>query len=101
MAYILDRYAAVAIGSDFVLPESGIDRALPCRFDLFSRNQLVETRWSRGLRGAETLIDCPENLGSFSYHCETVRILSHIHFFLQTPVNICSLAEVQKWERTF
>jgi hypothetical protein len=101
MEYILDRYAAVATGSDFVLPESGIDRAFLCHFDLFSRNQPVETRWSRGLRGAEALIDCPENLGSFSYHCETVRILSHIHFFLQTSVNICSLAEVQKWKRTF
>ncbi|GFF42062.1 hypothetical protein IFM51744_05017 [Aspergillus udagawae] len=101
MAYILERYAAVATGSDFVLPESSIDRALPCRYDLFSKNQPVETRWSRELRGAEIVIDRPENLGSFSYHCEIVRILSRIHLFLQTPVDICSLAEVQKWERTF
>ena len=101
MAYIIERYVAVATGSDFVLPESSIDRSLPCRYDLFSRNQPVETRWSRNLSCAKVDIDHPENLGSFSYHCEVIRILSRIHLFLQTPVDICSLAEVQKWEKTY
>ncbi|KAL2845886.1 fungal-specific transcription factor domain-containing protein [Aspergillus pseudoustus] len=101
MAYIMERYVAVATGSDFVLPESSIDRSLPCRYDLFSGDQPVETRWSRELRGAEVAVNQPENLGSFSYHCEVIRILSRIHLFLQTPVDICSLAEMQKWETTY
>ncbi|THC92651.1 hypothetical protein EYZ11_007881 [Aspergillus tanneri] len=102
MAYILERYAGIATGSDFVLREPIIERFLPCRYDLFSENRPVETRWSgRARRAADMTIDHPENLGSFSYHCEVVRTLSRVQDFLQTPVDIYSLAEVEQWERTY
>ncbi|KAL1960295.1 hypothetical protein VTO42DRAFT_8255 [Malbranchea cinnamomea] len=101
MTYILDRYACVAAGTDFTLDESETDRPLPCSFDLFSKNNAVETRWFRGNLQAEVTVNRPENLGSFSYHCEVLRILSRIHTFLRKPLDIGSLSDVEKWQNTY
>ncbi|OKL59982.1 hypothetical protein UA08_04948 [Talaromyces atroroseus] len=101
MIYIIERYSAVATTADFVLNEAEIDRYLPCRYDLFSQNRPVETRYSRGPGRSSILINQPENLGSFSYHCEVMRSLSRVQMFLQTPVDICSLAEVEQWQNSY
>ncbi|KAF3405387.1 hypothetical protein DPV78_003368 [Talaromyces pinophilus] len=101
MIYIMERYAAVASGSEVVLPESWIHRYLPCRYDLFSKNQPVETRWFSGTSRANTNPDRPENLGSFSYHCEVTSILSRVRTFLESPVDVCSIAEVEQWNNRY
>jgi Fungal specific transcription factor domain len=101
MIYIIERYSTVATTADFVLNETEIDRYLPTRYDLFSQNRPVETRYSRGPGRSRMIIDQPENLGSFSYHCEVMRSLSRVQMFLQTPVDICSLAEVERWQNTY
>ena len=101
MVYVLDRYATVATTLDFVLSEEEIDRPLPCRYDLFSKNQPVETKWFRWAARPETTINKPENLGSFSYHCEVLRILSQIHKFLKRPIDIGSLSDVQQWRESY
>lgn len=101
MLYILDRYASVASGTDFTLDEAETDRPLPCRYDLFSNNEPVETRWFRGVQKCEITVNRPENLGSFSYHCEVLRILSRIHLFLRRPLDIGSLSDVERWQNTY
>ncbi|PGH34803.1 hypothetical protein GX50_02363 [[Emmonsia] crescens] len=101
MTYILDRYACVDAGSDFMLDEQQTDRPLPCRYDLFSKNQPVETRRFIGPERPEITVNRPENLGSFSYHCEVLRILSRIHKFLRNPIDIGSPADVEKWQATY
>ncbi|KAK2808182.1 hypothetical protein FQN50_004923 [Emmonsiellopsis sp. PD_5] len=101
MTYILDRYACVAAGSDFTLDEQQTDRPLPCRYDLFSKNQPVETRWFIAPERSEITINCSENLGSFSYHCEVLRILSRIHKFLRNPIDVGSVVDVEKWQATY
>lgn len=101
MAYILDRYACVAAGSDFTLDENDTDRPLPCSYDLFSKNSAVETRWFRGRNKSEITVNRPEHLGSFSYHCEVLRILSRIHIFLRKPLDIGSLSDVERWQKTY
>ncbi|KAF4582209.1 C6 transcription factor [Ophiocordyceps camponoti-floridani] len=78
MVYVLDRYATVATtGVDFILDDARMRRVLPCSYDLFSRNVPVETSMPNGT------VTKPENLGSFSYHCQVLRILSRIHAFLR------------------
>ncbi|OJD16879.1 hypothetical protein AJ78_02976 [Emergomyces pasteurianus Ep9510] len=101
MTYILDRYACVDAGSDFTLDEQQTDRPLPCRYDLFSKNQPVETRRFVGPERPEITVNRPENLGSFSYHCEVLRILSRIHKFLRRPIDIGSPADVEEWQATY
>lgn len=97
MVYILDRYATIGTSLEFVLDEAKTDRSLPCRYDLFSENRPVETRWFREGR----MINKPENLGSFSYHCEVLRILSRVHKWLNTPVDINNPVEVERWQKTY
>ena len=101
MLYVLDRYAAVATDCSFVLDDSEMDRPLPCRYDLFSKNEPVETRWFQRPERPETWHDHPDNLGSFSCHCEVLRILSQIHLFLRKPVDIGSVPDVERWRETF
>ncbi|KAH8694297.1 fungal-specific transcription factor domain-containing protein [Talaromyces proteolyticus] len=100
MVYIIERYTVVATATDPTLNEDYIDRSLPCRYDLFSKNEAVETRWFSG-PGQSMIIDQPENLGSFSYHCEVMRTLSRVQIFLQNPIDICSLVEVERWQLTY
>ncbi len=102
MVFVLDRYATIATAFDFTLDEKEIDRQLPCRDSLFAQNQPVETRWFRRTEHLDYhTLDRPENLGSFAYHCELIGILSRIHLFLKRPIDIGSLADVEKWQGSY
>ena len=101
MVYILDRYATIDTPFEFVLNEKQTGRALPCRYDLFSKNQPVETRWLSDGYNSKTSVNKPENLGSFSHHCEVLRILSRIQRFLNTPVDIESSEDVGCWQTRY
>ncbi|TKA79819.1 hypothetical protein B0A49_00741 [Cryomyces minteri] len=98
MVYVLDRYATIATAFEFALDEKEIDRKLPCRDNLFSRNQPVETRWFKTSQREDYSMNRPENLGSFSYYIETISILSRIHQFLKKPVDIGALSDVEQWQ---
>lgn len=98
MVYLLDRYATIATAFEFALDEKEIDRTLPCRDDLWSKNVPVETRWFRTADRIEYDIDKPENLGAFSYYIEILGILSRIHKFLKKPVDISALSDVEQWQ---
>jgi hypothetical protein len=110
MVYLLDRYATIATAFDFGIDDNEIDRTLPCRDDLWIKNQEVETRWFRAddtkpgsLCGAasEHEVDKPENLGAFSYYIEILGILSKIHKFLKQPVDISALSDVETWQMRY
>ncbi|KAM3554685.1 hypothetical protein ARSEF4850_006347 [Beauveria asiatica] len=106
MVYLLDRYATIATTTfDFMLDDSKMKRVLPCSYDLFSRDIPVETRsWglSPDQHGAAGLVvNKPDNLGSFSYHCEILRILSKVHDFLKTPLDITSSSKMAAWRNTY
>ncbi|KOS21915.1 putative transcriptional regulatory protein [Escovopsis weberi] len=106
MVYLLDRYATIATTSlDFLLDDAKMRRALPCSYDLFSRDVPVETRsWvpaARPYGKAGYATNKPENLGSFSYHCEILRILSDVHGFLRAPVDASSAAAVAAWRASY
>ncbi|KAL2755271.1 hypothetical protein ACRALDRAFT_2041675 [Sodiomyces alcalophilus JCM 7366] len=105
MVYLLDRYATISTtASDFLLDDTKMKRCLPCSYDLFSRNVPVETRswsWSEELGAATYELDHPANLGSFSYHCEILRIVSRVHMFLKDPVDLTSSAEMNRWRNTY
>ena len=101
MVYVLDRYATVATTADFVLDERDIRRQLPCRYDLFSQNQPLETCWAREARRFEAVPNRSENLGSFSYHCDVLTILGAIHKFLKRPVDITSPPDVNQWQAQY
>ncbi|TVY25090.1 putative transcriptional regulatory protein [Lachnellula hyalina] len=98
MVYLLDRYATLATAFEFALDEKEIDRTLPCRDDLWSKNQAVQTRWFRTSERTEYDIDKPENLGAFSYYIEILGILSRIHKFHKKPVDISALSDVEQWQ---
>jgi hypothetical protein len=98
MVYLLDRYATIATAFEFALDEREIDRTLPCRDDLWNKNQSVQTRWFRTSDRPESDIDKPENLGTFSYYIEILGILSKIHKFLKKPVDISALSDVEQWQ---
>lgn len=101
MVYLLDRYATIATAFDFALDDKEIDRKLPCRDDLFSRNQPIETRWFQKAERVDYTMNRPENMGSFSYYIEILGVLSRIHRFLKTPVDISALADVEQWQHTY
>lgn len=101
MVYLLDRYATIATAFEFALDDKEIDRKLPCRDDLFARNQPVETRWFKTSDRLDYSMNKPENLGSFSYYIEIVGILSRIHRFLKKPVDIGALSDVEQWQREY
>lgn len=106
MVYLLDRYATIATTTfDFMLDDTKMKRVLPCSYDLFSRDIPVETRsWTSGSDqhgAAGLLVNRPDNLGSFSYHCEILRILSKVHDFLKTPLDITSQSEMATWRNNY
>ncbi|KAL2178395.1 fungal-specific transcription factor domain-containing protein [Thermothelomyces heterothallicus CBS 202.75] len=109
MVYLLDRYATIATAFEFGIDDREIDRTLPCRDDLWMKNQKVETRWFRAddpkpgnCSGApEHEVDKPENLGAFSYYIEILGILSKIHKFLKQPVDISALSDVETWQMRY
>ncbi|KAK0732925.1 fungal-specific transcription factor domain-containing protein [Lasiosphaeria miniovina] len=114
MVYLLDRYATIATAFEFALDDREIDRILPCRDDLWVKNEKVDTRWFRadeskpeGQSGSvngsppEYDVDRPENLGAFSYYIEILGILSKIHKFLKRPVDISALSDVETWQMRY
>ncbi|KAI1331646.1 fungal-specific transcription factor domain-containing protein [Xylariaceae sp. FL0255] len=102
MIYLLDRYGTIATAFDFGLGDKDIDRTLPCRDDLWIKNQKVETRWFNQVDQAPDQpgheINRPEHLGAFSYYIEILGILSKIHQFLRQPVDIGALSDVEQWQ---
>lgn len=108
--YQLDRYATVATTTfDFMLHDKHMQRHLPCSYDLFSKNIAVETcpcpSWQTrsDFMGGSTfplLHNRHDNLGSFSYHCQILRILSGIHDFLKTPLDTTCAAAITEWRNT-
>ncbi|PHH61261.1 hypothetical protein CDD81_639 [Ophiocordyceps australis] len=102
MVYLLDRYATVATTFDFSLDDRAMRRLLPCSYDLFSRNVPVETRSVHLCdQDCQQRIDRPENLGSFSHHCEMLRILSRVHNFLKVPIDHSTAMGMTGWRRTY
>ncbi|KAF4453108.1 hypothetical protein FALBO_16053, partial [Fusarium albosuccineum] len=105
MIYLLDRYATIATAFEFALDDKEIDRTLPCRDDLWIKNQKVDTRWFRTdanhSGSPDHDIDQPENLGAFAYYIEILGILSKIHKFLKQPVDISALSDVEQWQMRY
>lgn len=113
MVYLLDRYATIATAFEFALDDREIDRALPCRDDLWMKNQKVETRWfsdrqhydahheQHNAESPDFKMDHPQNLGAFSYYIEMLGILSKIHVFLKQPVDISALSDVEQWQMRY
>ncbi|KAI8675667.1 Zn(2)-C6 fungal-type domain-containing protein [Fusarium keratoplasticum] len=104
MIYLLDRYATIATPTfDFMLDSKKVTRFLPCSYDLFSKNVPVETRAFHPSddQQREYLVNKPENLGSFTYHCEILIILSKIHEFLKTPIDVSSTKDMAEWRNTY
>ncbi|KAF9767108.1 hypothetical protein IL306_000373 [Fusarium sp. DS 682] len=107
MIYVLDRYATIATPTfDFILNDTKINRFLPCSYDLFSKNVPVETRSLSPYNEKQSpimtyLVNKPENLGSFAYHCEILVIVSRIHEFLKTPVDVTSSSDMAEWRNTY
>ncbi|KAI8294323.1 putative transcriptional regulatory protein [Colletotrichum sp. SAR11_240] len=80
MVYLLDRYATIATTTfEFMLDDKKMKRGLP----------------------SPPAINKPDNLGSFSYHCEILRILSKVHDFLKTPIDVTSSGEMAVWRNTY
>jgi len=107
--YQLDRYATIATTTfDFMLHDKDMQRHLPTSYDLFSKNVAVETcpcpSWQP--RSDWTGSSFPllhnrhDNLGSFSYHCQILRILSGIHDFLKMPLDTTCAAAITEWRNT-
>jgi hypothetical protein len=101
--YMLDRYVATATAFDYALDDKDIDRKLPCRDDLFNKNESVKTRWFRISDWNDYMgtMERHGNLGSFSYYIEILGILSKIHKFLKKPVDIGALSDVENWQREY
>ena len=100
LVYMLDRYTTVGTHSNFVLGEYFMNLPLPCRFDSFSNNESAETKWFRGL-SASWDPSRNEQLGSFSYHCEVLMILSEIHHLVGEPLDVESPAVVHAWRNKY
>ncbi|KFA65842.1 hypothetical protein S40285_04647 [Stachybotrys chlorohalonatus IBT 40285] len=106
MVYLLDRYATIGTTNfDFMLDDGRMKRLLPCSYDLFSRNVPVETRSSVATTTQHGTVDYavnkPENLGSFSYHCEILRIFSKVHDFLKAPIDVTIASDMASWRNTY
>ncbi|OAL40569.1 hypothetical protein AYO20_00305 [Fonsecaea nubica] len=99
--FLLDRYATIATAFEFALDEKEVDRRLPCRDDLFAANKPVETRWFRPPERPRYATGIADTHGHFSYHCELMAILGHIHQFLKRPVDIGSLTDVEQWQGSY
>ncbi|KAL2205618.1 hypothetical protein CC79DRAFT_1054366 [Sarocladium strictum] len=102
MVYLLDRYATIATAFEFALDDKEIDRQLPCRDDLWMKNQKVDTRWFKTDVSEDSdersHLNNPENLGAFGWYVEGLGILSNIHKFLKQPVDISALSDVEQWQ---
>lgn len=101
VSYALDRYINTSTSSDFRIDEKQVNRPLPCRLSLWSAGEQVETRWYRTDEPFKTIVDAPENLGSFSYLCEVTRIMTQIHEFVKRPLDFYSADEVNSWRASY
>lgn len=107
MVYLLDRYATISTAFEFALDDKEIDRTLPCRDDLWTKNQKVETKRFRtsphhqDSTSNDYDINKPENLGAFSYYIEILTIITQIHKFLKQPVDISALSDVEQWQMRY
>ena len=99
--FLLDRYTTLATAFEFALDEREADRRLPCRDDLFAANKSVETRVFRPPQRSSYTATLTDTHGYFSYHCELVAILGHIHQFLKRPFDIGSLPDVEQWQGSY
>jgi hypothetical protein len=99
--FLLDRYTTIATAFEFALDEKEVDRRLPCRDDFFTANNPVETKWFRALDRPRYAAASMDTHGHFSYHCELMVILGHIHQFLKRSIDIGSLADVEQWQGTY
>ncbi|RMZ75933.1 hypothetical protein DV738_g5265, partial [Chaetothyriales sp. CBS 135597] len=99
--YLLDRYVTIATAFEFALDEREVDRRLPCRDDLFAANKPVETRYFRSSQRSRYATSISDSHGYFSYHCELIGILGHIHQFLRRPIDIRSLTDVERWQASY
>ncbi|PGH02088.1 hypothetical protein AJ79_07725 [Helicocarpus griseus UAMH5409] len=100
MVYLLDRYSTIATAFDFALNESDIDRRLPCKEELFTKNQPVETRWF-DCQERSNYVEQKDNVGSFGFYMEILGILSRIHIFLKRPVDITATSDVEQWQSSY
>ncbi|KAL2069276.1 hypothetical protein VTL71DRAFT_15614 [Oculimacula yallundae] len=105
VVYSMDRYTTLGTHSRFAIDEKTARRRLPCRYDLFSEDRLVETRWPRwdefpGHIEEDTNQNAA-NLGSYSYHCELLKLMSQIHEFFQVPLDINSQTEINNWRSRY
>jgi hypothetical protein len=109
--YTLDRFSSVATAFSFKLNSLEIDRMLPVRQDLWTDpanqslsaygNRMPLTRWLKTPVRTDYSMDHPENIDAFGYMLEALQILSSIHEFLKTPVNIYALQDVLDWQVKF
>jgi hypothetical protein len=82
------------------LSEKDVDRKLPCRDEYFNSNKAVETLWFHA--SGTTATPRPDKyLGPFSYYIEVIGILSRIHLFLRTRIDISVLEDVSQWQRDY
>lgn len=102
VVYSMDRYSTLGTSSRFAIEERAAKRRLPCRYDMFSGDRPVETRWPRWddthCHFEEDTLQNTVNLGSYSYHCELLKIITQTHEFLRTPLQIGSQIEVDQWK---
>ncbi|OWP04172.1 C6 transcription factor [Marssonina coronariae] len=105
VVYSMDRYATLGTGSRFSIEERAAKRRLPCRYDIFSDDRAVETRWPRwdgGYCNSEhDTLRSAASLGSYSYHCELLKIITQTHEFLRKPVQIDARREIDDWRRRY
>lgn len=105
VVYSMDRYTTLGTHSRFAIDERTARRRLPCRYDLFSEDRFVETRWPRWDefhgRVEEDTHQNAANLGSYSYHCELLKIMSQTHEFLEVPLDIQSQMDIDKWRSRY
>ena len=99
--YLLDRYTTVATAFEFALNDQDIERRLPCRDDLFARNQEIDTRFFNGAERSGFIPIASNAHGHFSSLVEVLGILSSIHRFLKRPVDINSSVDVERWRSTY
>lgn len=96
--YYLDVVTTLGTSLDLTLDEKEIERQLPCRDNLWDRNQHINTRWFRSPKRGDQSINNVESLSAFSYQMEVVGILGRIHRFLRETVDINVLADVEGWQ---
>lgn len=98
MVYFLDRDATVATAFEFALDERDVDRRLPCRDDLFGKDQAVATPWFGTSKRSDYSMYSTQNLGAFSFQIEVRGLISEIHQFLKRPMDVSALNDVETWQ---